>query len=41
MGEDVGGGGGGRLERERERRVIMLFTKFRCMFSHALAFRFA
>ena len=25
-----GGGGGGRLERER--RVIMLFTKFRCMF---------
>ena len=33
------GGGGGRLERER--RVILLFTKFRCMFSHALAFRFA
>ena len=38
MGGDVGGGGG-RLERER--RVIMLFTKFRCMFSHALAFRLA
>ena len=43
MGGDVGEGGGGRLERERERErgVFMLFTTFECMFSHALAFRFA
>ena len=38
-GDDGEGGGEGRLERERG--VTMLFTKFGCMFSHALAFRFA
>ena len=43
MGGDGGEGWGGRLERERERErgVFMLFTKFGCMFFHALAFRFA
>ena len=34
-------GGGGVRERGGGWGVIMLFAKFGCMFSHALAFRFA